>query len=435
MTLLLLATMLAAEPTDTLVRTLDVGPVWAGHPVGFDLLNVGQWQFVAYYDAERRMTVSARKLGETSWHTVHVPSQLGWDSHNYVVLTADDEGLLHLSGNMHVNPLVYFRTTRPYDIDSFEKASPMVGDLENRVTYPQFFRGPAHELIFTYRDGSSGNGNQVFNVWDQAKHAWHRLLDKPLTDGEGQRNAYFVGPTPGPDGYWHLCWVWRETPDCSSNHDLSYARSRDLRHWEDSAGRAMELPMKLGTAEIVAAVPEKGGLLNGNTKIGFDSQKRVILSYHKYDEKGFTQIYNARREADGWKHYQATDWDYRWEFSGGGTIIGEIGLSAVSVGADGKLRQSWSNAKKGGGSYFLDEATLRPTGREPRVPSVLDPLGKVEGTFPGLQVRWTRRDGVEPGTRFALRWETLAANRDRPPPEPWPGPSMLRLYELKSAAK
>ena len=34
-----------------------ISMVWAGHPVGFDLLTHGDQQFVAFYDADRHMTV------------------------------------------------------------------------------------------------------------------------------------------------------------------------------------------------------------------------------------------------------------------------------------------------------------------------------------------------------------------------------------------
>ncbi len=433
MTVALLACGLMAAPAQTVVRTIDIAPVWAGHTVGFDLLTVAGRQYVAFYDADRRMTVAARRLDETTWHLVRLPQSVGWDSHNYVTLAADDEGLLHLSGNMHAGPLVYFRTQRPYDIDTFQPATPMVGDRERRTTYPQFFRGPAGEFIFTYRDGRSGDGDQVFNVWQPATHTWRRLLDQPLTDGEGHRNAYFVGPLSGPDGYWHLTWVWRESPDCATNHDLSYARSRDLRHWETSDGRPLVLPMRLRTAEIVDPVPVGGGIINGNTRLGFDTAGRVVVTYHKYDAQGRTQLYSARREATGWRSYQVTDWTHRWEFSGGGSIVFEVGFGPVTVGEDGQLRQTWRHAKHGSGTWLLDEATLRPKGLEPRQPSPLDRFGQVEGTFAGLQVRWHRSAGAQPGTSYALRWETLPANRDRPRPEPWPPASMLRLYELGPA--
>jgi hypothetical protein len=428
---LLLSAGLALAGTERVAQVLPVSKVWAGHPVGFDLLTVGERQFVAFYDDQRRMTIGARLLSEQEWRLERLPSTLGWDSHNYVTIAADDDGLLHVAGNMHVNPLLYFRSERPWDIGSLRRVSAMVGTLEDRVTYPHFFRGPANELIFTYRQGQSGNGDQVLNVWQGLAKGWRRLLDKPLTNGEGRRNAYFQGPVSGPDGWWHLCWVWRESGDCATNHDLTYARSKDLVHWETSGGQPLALPITLRSGEIVDPVPVRGGIINGNTRLGFDSAKRVVIAYHKYDAAGHTQIYNARREAGGWRLYQTSKFDRRWDFSGGGSIVFQVSVGGVEPADGGKLRQRWSFQGVGGGTWLLDEATLQPVGSEARRPSVLDPFGKPEGDFPELGVRWLQRAGTQPGVRYALRWETLAANRDRPRPAPWPGPSELRLYVVR----
>ncbi len=430
MTLAMLLALMQTGPSFGVARTLDIAPVWAGHYTAFDLVTAGGFQFVAFYDADRQMTVASRRLEETHWHFVRLPSRVGWDSHNYLALAVDDEGLVHLSGNMHAVPLVYFRSRRPYDIASLERATPMVGPNETRATYPEFFRGPSGELIFAYRDGYSGNGNQIYNAWDGGRHAWHRLLDQPLTDGEGQRNAYLTGPTRGPDGWWHLAWVWRETGDAATNHDLSYARSRDLRHWEKSDGTPLALPITLATGEIVAPVPVHGGMINSNIRIGFDHHQRVVLSYHRFDANGYTPGYNARREPDGWRHVAASNWDYRWDFGGGGTLLGELRMTAVSPAADGTLQQGYWHAKKGTGVWRLDEATLAPLGPPSAITSTLDAHDRAEGAFPGLVVRWVMRD-AEPGVRYALRWETLPANRDQARPKPWPEPSMLRLYELR----
>jgi hypothetical protein len=60
------------------------------------------------------------------------------------------------------------------------------------------------------------------------KAAMGRVLDTPLIDGQGERSAYIYGggmPIPGPDGRFHLLWVWRETPDHATNNSLSYART------------------------------------------------------------------------------------------------------------------------------------------------------------------------------------------------------------------
>lgn len=415
------------------VDALDIAPVWAGHPVGFTLLTHAPHQFVAFYDDQRRLTVAQRRLDERQWTFARLPDTTGWDSHNYLALAADDAGFLHLSGDMHAVPLKYFRTTKPWDASTFERVEKMTSTNEQRVTYPHFFRGPTNEFLFTYRSGGSGNGDQIFNLYNSKTKTWRRLLDQPLTDGEGRRNAYFNGPIKGPDGWFHLAWVWRETPDAASNHDLSYARSRDLRHWETSAGRPQPLPITLKNCDIVDPVPEQGGIIINNTKLGFDQLGRVTISYHKNDAAGHTQPWIARLEDGRWKFYQTTDWPYRWDFGGGGTLPAGIGLGAVQLEGDGRLTQSFSHLKFGGGTWLLDPQTLRAVGkihyeRTPRE------LGRAQGKFPGLRVKWGEDSGTsgKPDQRFVLRWEALDSNRDKPRAGALPPPALLRLYEIKT---
>lgn len=427
---------LEARPqAESVQEVVDVAPVWAAHPVGFALLTRQGQQFVAFYDDERRLTVGQRALGEKTFRLSRLDSRTAWDSHNYIALEADDEGFLHLSGNMHGVPLVYFRSARALDASSLQRVPGMTGQLENRVTYPLFFRGPGQEMLFTYRDGSSGNGNQIYNAYDLKARSWSRLLDRPLLDGQGERNAYASLPAMGPDGFFHMVWVWRETPDASSNHDPSYARSRDLIHWENSRGEPLALPITLATGDVVDAVPEKGGAINGNLHVGFDAQKRPIVSYHKYDARGLTQIYNARCEDGRWKVYQSSDWSFRWDFGGGGSIPFEVGLGPVQASADGELTQAYRSKQAGSGTWILDPATLKPTGQKRLAPAFPPSIAKVESKWPGMEVRWSGDKGQsgEAGVRYALRWETLPANRDQARPEPWPPASMLRLYKLKAA--
>lgn len=413
---------------------LNVAPVWAGHPVGFALLTHGNHQFVAFYDDQRRMTVAARTLDSREWSFVRLPERIGWDSHNYITMAVDDDGYIHLSGNMHCVPLVYFRTAKPLDVESFERINSMVGQREKRCTYPRFLRGPRNELIFTYRDGGSGNGDQIYNVYDVKSRTWRRLIDEPLTSGEGRMNAYLRGPVRDRDGVYHICWVWRDTPDCATNHDLSYARSRDLVHWTTSAGKPLKLPITLATAEIVDPVPAGGGMINGNTAIGFDSTNRPIISYHKFDPDGKTQIYNARLENGAWEIHRTSEWDYRWEFRGGGSIPFEIRVGGVRAEPDGRLTQSYSHAKQSSGTWVLDESTLKPIGRTKRPSKYPRGLRKVESTQPGMQVRWSSDLGAgdEPGMRYVLRWETLGRNRDRP--QKIPPPAMLKLVRIQDGA-
>lgn len=192
---------------------LDVAPVWSGHPVGFALLTSGDRQFVGFYDAARRLTVAVRSLDERTWTLVPLPRTTGWDSHNFIALAVDRAGFVHLAADMHCSPLVYFRSRHPLDEpfsdESFEPLHRMTGDHEDRVTYPVFLHDDAGDLVFMYRHGASGDGDQIVNRYDAAARAWRRLVDAPLTcgrRGDTTMNAYFEGPIRGPDGWFHLAW-------------------------------------------------------------------------------------------------------------------------------------------------------------------------------------------------------------------------------------
>jgi BNR repeat-containing family member len=411
------------------VSTLEVADVWSGHPVGFALVTQNNQQFAAFYDANRRLTVATRTLDANAWTFATLPTSVVWDSHNYIAMAIDSAGFLHVSGNMHSAPLIYFRSTRPLDITSFA-AAPMVGMNETSCTYPQFIHGPAGDFVYAYRDGVSGAGNYVFNIYDVPTQTWRRLISTPLADGQGLRNAYPVGPTLGPDGFWHLVYVWRETPDASTNHDLSYARSRDLSHWETGTGQPLTLPITLATSDIVDPVPVNGGMINNNTKVGFDSQNRPVVAYHKYDAAGNTQLYNARVENGHWTVHQTSTWNTRWTIGGGGTLIFQIELEGVKADASGALTQVWYNAPLGGWNAFrVDETTLAAVatiGRLLPYPAALD---QPQSPTAGMGVRWASDSGAgtDPGIHYMLRWETLAENNDLPRAV-IPPPTKLRLY-------
>ena len=419
-----------------IAATIPVDRVWPGHPVGFALLTAAPHQFAAYYNADRKLVVASRKLDDTAWTRTVLPEQIGWDSHNYLTMALDDAKRLHLSGNMHVDPLVYFMAEEPLDATSLKRVEKLVGTEENRMTYPRFFRGPDGEFIYTYRDGSSGSGNQIYNVYEEESGRWSRLLDRPLTDGQGQMNAYPEGPNLGPDGYYHMVWVWRDTPDCATNHDVSYMRSRDLRHWENVRGEALTLPVTIKSpGTVVDPVAPGGGLINGNAKLGFDADEGPVVTYHKYDAAGNSQIYNARWVDDSWAITQATQWDSRWSFSGGGSIEFDVRVEPIRSEGAGALYQGWHHWLRGRERWRLDPDTLvavEQVALVPRdTPAVLD---TVESAFPGMQVRTATDLGEsgEAGHRYLLRWETMGRNRDRPRDPPHPPASLLTLYKVRS---
>ena len=91
-------------PTDDrkILGSLFISKVWAGHPVSFDLLTYGDVQFVAFYDADRKMTVGMRNLDAEMWtfeqprgvwleNRGRLSSETGWDTHNYLTMAIDTD--------------------------------------------------------------------------------------------------------------------------------------------------------------------------------------------------------------------------------------------------------------------------------------------------------------------------------------------------------
>jgi hypothetical protein len=425
-----------------ILSSILISAVWAGHPVRFDLVTHKGRQFVAFYDADRKMTVGQRNLGDDRFELLRLEGRwleargrlstdIEWDSHNSVTMTIDRDDHLHLCGNMHVDPLIYFRTSKPLDVTSFERVDYMVGENEERCTYPVFMPGPEGKLVFRYRDGMSGNGVDYYNVYDEGTQSWSRLVDIPILDGMDLMNAYARQPELGPDNQYHMVWMWRDTGDCATNHDISYATSQDLVNWSAGDGSNLPLPITVkASASIIDPVPPGGGLINMCQSLGFDSTHRPVVSYHKNDEDGFTQAYVARLEEGNWKIQKLSDWDYHWDFSGGGSIGAEIRLGGVETREEGFLAMTWWHARKGSGIWKISESTLQVVGSYPEPkPELPAELLKVGSGFPGMSVRTASGRGDADGTRHLLRWETLGANRDRPRDE-IPLPSDLVLYEI-----
>lgn len=408
------------------VETMEISDVESAFPVGFAMKIYNNHQYIAYYDADHNMVMARRDLDSNNWTRTILPTKVGWDSHNYVTFDFDCDGFIHVSGNIHAVPLIYFRSTKSESIDSFETINYMTGKDELRTTYPLFMKNSKGDLIFHYRSGGSGDGFEVYNIYDNKSKTWKRLLDKPLIDGKGERNAYMQGPVMGKDGYYHIIWVWRETPDCSTNHTLSYARSKDLLNWETVRGEKTELPITLEKTQfVVDATPVKGGLFNPGIKLGFDSQNRPVIGYHKYDKDGNNQLYVTRFENNEWKCEQLTNWTYRWQFEGNGSMKNELNIYTPMVVDANKMAFGYDHIKEGVAQIVFDQQSLKAVGTRATPENYPTEYNTVQSEFPNMRVN------IETDGPYLLRWETLPANRDRKPEGQLPPPSKLMLYKLK----
>ncbi len=358
-----------------ILEAIDVAPVWSVHQIGSpELLTIGKLQYVAYYDKERFLTLAQRDVNSESWSTYIFPVQMGWATggHAQLSLAVDRDGYIHLAsyrrsliqGPPAPPQSIYYRSLQPHDISGFERLV-MISDDE-APAYPTFIKGPAEELYFTYRQGSSGRGNQIFNLYDHDRRKWDRLYDTPLFDGQDKMNAY-GGPSLGLDGFWHATWVWRHTPCNSTNHYVSYARSSDMRNWETIDGRSITLPITNETEGVVVDPAGPGdGILRLQVWSRYRGEELIVL-----DEKTLNPLSIEKiKDIPEWRlTLEKPELDF---------------------------------------AVMANEDLLR-TGGSMQV-SILEDKGKAP----------------YPGVRYVLRWEHAGGNRDRPVPEPWPQPTMLR---------
>lgn len=325
-------------------RLITVSNGWAKNSVNTtifrhnSLVTYKDTQYIVYYDAQQNVVLGKRKIGSDTWQ-IHITKYKGnaMDAHRSISIMIDGAGYLHVSWDHHGNVLRYCRSVKPGSLELTDKM-PMTGIKEQHVTYPEFYRLPNGNLLFFYRDGGSGNGNLMLNGYDIKTQKWTQVQNG-FIDGEGQRNAYWQVAID-KQGIIHLSFVWRETGDVATNHDMCYARSGDGgMTWEKSTGEKYILPITRASAEYACRIPEKSELINSTSMVADDNGRPYIVTYWKSANTMIPQyklIYNDGRK---WITIQISDRKTPFTLSGGGTKRIPISRPLIMVkGMAGKQR-------------------------------------------------------------------------------------------------
>jgi hypothetical protein len=340
---------------DSSVRISRVGIGWARSSVNTvvfrtgSIVSHGDVQYTAYYDDSAHVVLAKRRLRDTAWTTVRTTyTNDVTDAHNAISLAVDGSGVLHVAWAEHNKALHYARAVRAGSLELTEPL-PMTGRREEQVTYPQFYSLPGGDLLFVYRDGRSGSGDVLLDRYDVRQHAW-RVVQHPLIAGEGHRNAYVNRMAFDARGGWHVSWVWRESPDVATNHDVMYANSADEgRTWRTSSGATYALPISASTAEIAWRVPQNSELINQTSMAVDGAAHPLIATYWRAADSEVPQLQLVWHDGVRWHASQVGARTLPFRLSGGGTKRIPISRPLVLAGRKGAVYVVFRDEERGGG--------------------------------------------------------------------------------------
>jgi len=293
------------------------------------------YQYLTYFDAERRVCLGRRKLPSGSWEVIQFNDHRleSNDSHNAAVIgICDKDGTIHMAFDHHASRLNYrvSKLGAAHDPESLNWSADLFGPVKHelgsvapdeRVTYPRFFRAPNGNLTLYYRAVTSGNGDGMIEEYDGDKHDWTPGLGKFIardfgTYTDSGKTSLTRCPYMNSLSYagqrLHASWVWRdrfERTHPRNQHDLCYAYSDDDgRTWHESGGRVMGKtgrdPIHLDSPGLVVApIPGGSGLTNSNTHYAYADGSIHVVLRHLAKGTRDSRYHHYWRNSDGsWFH-------------------------------------------------------------------------------------------------------------------------------------
>lgn len=321
----------------TKVKQTNVGYGWSNNSVNTvkfrknALTTYKHYQFIAYYDDSGFLNLGKRKINSKNWELVKTNYKgNNSDAHNDISIVIDGDGYLHVSWDHHNTKLRYVKGIAPLSLELGKEQS-MTANEEQKVSYPEFYNLLNGNILFFYRSGASGRGNMVINSYDVKEKKWSQLQQN-LLNGEDKRSAYWQ-VCIDDKAVIHLSWVWRESWDVSTNHDLCYARSKDGgATWEKSSGEVYSLPITATSAEYAWKIPQKSSLINQTAMTADKNGNPFIVSY--WSENGIPQYQIVYLDKGIWKKENTDFRKTAFYLGGGGTK--QIPISRPDIFIDDK---------------------------------------------------------------------------------------------------
>ena len=339
--------VIGVSTVDTAALTIDgaYGQAINGKAFQQDaLVSHRGWQYLAYYDAARRVCLARRKLPDGAWQILRFADYdfTSNDAHNTISLgISARDGTIHLAFDHHGDPL-HYRVSRQGAASDPERVAwepslfgPVSSELERgrpiSITYPRFVPTPDRGLQFCYRQGGSGDGDRMLVDYDPGRGVWTgtRVIDSGggrYQDTAGvsdSRCSYPNGYDYGPRGRLHATLVWRESSE-GANHDLVYVFSDDGGWtWRNNRGDPLPGPPRVDSPGItVVAIGRELGLMNTHGQ-AVDSEERIHTVMWHCTEQSLAAVGSAPGR-ERWGPAEARRYHHYWRDLEGRWHHGEL---------------------------------------------------------------------------------------------------------------
>ena len=332
------------------------------------LLTHEGYQYAIWYHngSDQDIFIGRRNLTGNAWEIFDTGfnmeiGNLTWDSHNIVSMGISSDGRIHISYDHHVHPLRYLTTnagvatsaggTWNSSIFLPERNTLNVGGPSiARITYPRF-TNVGDDLVFTYRDFGSGNGDHRIADYNSQTGLWSGTRFVTRGRGTGQtyddvnnnpsirRNSYHNGFHADSSGRLHTTWNWRESTQ-DGNHDIMYAYSDDKgvtwRNTFDQLVGTNSSPITLNSAGVeVIDLDRRHALLNQQGQIVDAGGGVHALMFHRPVGPSYTNSPFSDARNSSYHHYYRNAATGVWEVL---VVPGSVGSRPrLSVDSSGNL--------------------------------------------------------------------------------------------------
>jgi hypothetical protein len=351
------------------------------------LVTFNGWQYAAYYNASRYVTLARRRLPDGAWERFAFTDyrQTTNDNHNTISIgISPADGRIHCSFDHHNGTLHYRKSVAGLATTPQSTAwnASQFGGVENNLgsgtvtgfTYPCFATAPNNAFILYARIGESGDGDNW--IWQYNNNGTWTTRGK-FVEGAGE-NAYHHGMVYDTNNRLHTTWCWRATSDGTTNHDLCYAFSDDNgTTWRNSSGSVVGTtpsdPITPTKNCTVWTIAQKTGLINQEA-MTVDRQGRVHV-FSREDVSGTNYQMHYWRDTSGSWHRVNTNirtktWDNRSKivFDADGNVYGILPNVQIAYASVSSSYTDWRVASTADDNRFVhseplvDFYALRSTG-------------------------------------------------------------------------